>query len=132
MLSLRELERATRMGAIDTQRIAAARAEALYGLGRMADGDAALFDFRDSDHGQVILARAARRVALKDVDGAARLLGEALEAAPDERLLFRRLGDLYADIGRAEQAEELWKRALAAPGRPLPRSMERPDSQESN
>jgi tetratricopeptide (TPR) repeat protein len=97
------------------ERIAAARAEALFGLGRLDEGEAALAALTGVTDGRAALARGAGLIARQRPAQAVPFLDRAVEVGPEEREFLRRVADFYEAAGRDAVAESLHERAVSAP-----------------
>jgi len=92
-------------------RIASGRAEALFGLDLVDEGDLALGSVSDPTASRVALAQAMRFVALEDLNSVREALEKALQDPPMDRLFLLRVSDLYLILGDMETAERLMDRA---------------------
>ena len=94
--------------------VAALSAWAWFTRGELAQGEAELQKLANSTDAQAELARAARLVRLGRPDDAAERLDRAVEIGPRHRSFLRRAADLYASIGRGEEAGRLLAQASTA------------------
>ena len=111
--------RARALGA-PANRIAAGRAEAYTGLGKVAAGEAELSTLPQTGDGRADLARAALLMARGNIPEAAMLLDRAVARGPEEREFLRRASDLYARIGRNAESYALLERAVSVARVPTP------------
>jgi tetratricopeptide (TPR) repeat protein len=96
-----------------SDRLHAARAEALFGAGQIDAGRAELSRIGEPQDGRVVLARAVEAAASGDPDEAVRLAAIAVETGPQEKDFLRRASDIYNRAGRTDEAYDLLNRATA-------------------
>ncbi len=96
-------------------RLAGGTAEALFGMGELERGEAALRSITATD-GHSDLAMATRLIAEGRPAPAAAFLERAVATGPEEREYLYRVADLLAEAGLPEQASAIAARAAAAPG----------------
>jgi tetratricopeptide (TPR) repeat protein len=109
--ALQWADRAEVLGA-DPDRVRCLRAESLYATKDLAGGDRELASLARPDGPWFELARSRGFLARDDRERALRALDAARDQAPADRVVLRRLGDLYRSIDRPADADACRRRAV--------------------